>query len=125
MNANSAMIFDAIEYAARAHREHYRKGTRIPYIAHLISVAKILIEYDCAEEIIVAGLLHDTVEDTSVTLEDIRNSFGETVASLVDAASEPDKSDTWENRKKHTIEYLKTAPMDVLASFMCGQAGQY
>ena len=114
MNANSAMIFDAIEYAARAHREHYRKGTRIPYIAHLISVAKILIEYDCAEEIIVAGLLHDTVEDTSVTFEDIRKSFGETVASLVNAASEPDKSDTWENRKKHTIEYLKTAPMDVL-----------
>ena len=108
------MLFDAIEFAARAHREHYRKGTRIPYIAHLISVAKILIEYDCAEEIIVAGLLHDTVEDTSVTLEDIRKSFGEKVASLVEAASEPDKSDTWENRKRHTIEYLKTAPMDVL-----------
>ena len=108
------MIFDAIEFAARAHRDHFRKGTRIPYIAHLISVAKILIEYDCAEEIVVAGLLHDTVEDTSVTLEDIHISFGEKVASLVEAASEPDKSDTWENRKRHTIEYLKTAPMDVL-----------
>ena len=68
------MIFDAIEFAARAHREHYRKGTRISYIAHLISVAKILIEYDCAEKLIVAGLLHDTVEDTSVTLDDIRRS---------------------------------------------------
>ena len=114
MKADSAMIFDAIEFAARAHRDHFRKGTRIPYIAHLISVAKILIEYDCAEEIIVAGLLHDTIEDTSVTLEDIRKSFGEKVADLVEAASEPDKSDTWENRKRHTIEYLKTAPMDVL-----------
>jgi (p)ppGpp synthase/HD superfamily hydrolase len=114
MTANSAMIFDAIEYAARAHREHYRKGTRIPYIAHLISVAKILIEYDCTEEVIVAGILHDTVEDTSVTLEDIHRSFAEKVADLVEAASEPDKSDTWENRKRHTIEYLKTAPMDVL-----------
>jgi len=108
------MLFDAIEFAARAHREHYRKGTRIPYIAHLISVAKILIEYDCTEEIIVGGILHDTVEDTYVTLEDIHRSFGEKVASLVEAASEPDKSDTWENRKRHTIEYLKTAPMDVL-----------
>jgi (p)ppGpp synthase/HD superfamily hydrolase len=114
MKANSTLLFDAIEYAARAHRDHFRKGTRIPYIAHLISVAKILIEYDCAEEIVVAGLLHDTVEDTSVTLEDIHISFGEKVASLVEAASEPDKSDTWENRKRHTIEYLKTAPMDVL-----------
>ena len=54
------------------------------------------------------------MEDTSITLEDIRNSFGEKVASLVDAASEPDKSDTWENRKRHTIEYLKTAPMNAL-----------
>lgn len=107
------MLFDAVEFAARAHREHYRKGTKIPYIAHLISVAKILIDYDCTEEIIVAGILHDTVEDTPVTLEDIRESFGERVASLVEAASEPDKSDTWENRRRHTIEYLKTAPMVV------------
>ena len=114
MDANSTLIFDAIEYAARAHREHYRKGTKIPYIIHPISVAKILIEYDCAEELIVAGILHDTVEDTDVTLENISRSFGEKVASLVQAASEPDKSDTWENRKRHTIESLKTAPMDVL-----------
>jgi (p)ppGpp synthase/HD superfamily hydrolase len=114
MKTDFAMLFDAIEYAARAHRDHYRKGTGIPYIAHPISVAKILIEYECAEEIVVAGILHDTVEDTPVTLSEIRGSFGEKVSSLVEAASEPDKSDTWENRKRHTIEYLKTAPMDVL-----------
>jgi (p)ppGpp synthase/HD superfamily hydrolase len=108
------LIFDAIEYAARAHREHYRKGTNIPFIIHPISVAKILIEYDCSDEVVIAGILHDTVEDTAVTLEAIRRSFGEKVASLVKAASEPDKSDTWENRKRHTIEYLKTAPMDAL-----------
>lgn len=108
------MVFDAIEFAARAHRDHFRKGTKIPYIIHPLSVAKILIEYDCPEELIVAGILHDTVEDTPVTIEDIRKSFGEKVAHLVESASEPDKSDTWENRKKHTIEYLKTAPMDVL-----------
>jgi (p)ppGpp synthase/HD superfamily hydrolase len=114
LNAGSALIFDAIEYAARAHREHFRKGTNIPYIIHPISVAKILIEYDCSDEVVIAGLLHDTVEDTAVTLEAIRRSFGEKVARLVEAASEPDKSDTWENRKRHTIEYLRTASMDVL-----------
>lgn len=114
MKTASDMLFDAIEFAARAHRDHYRKGTKIPYIVHPISVARILIEYDCSEELIVAGILHDTVEDTSITLEDIHRSFGEKVADLVAAASEPDKSDTWENRKRHTIEYLKTAPMDVL-----------
>jgi (p)ppGpp synthase/HD superfamily hydrolase len=108
------MIFQAIEYAARAHRYHYRKGTRIPYIVHPLNVAKILIEYGCAEEIVVAGILHDTTEDTPVILGDIMKEFGDKVAALVEAASEPDKSDTWEHRKSHTIEYLKTAPADVL-----------
>ncbi len=114
LKAGSSLIFDAIEYAARAHRDHFRKGTNIPYIIHPIGVAKILIEYDCSEELVAAGLLHDTVEDTPVTLEAIRMNFGEKVAALVEAASEPDKSDTWENRKRHTLGSLKTAPMEVL-----------
>lgn len=108
------MIFSAIEFATKAHAGQYRKGTKIPYIVHPLNVAKILIEHDCPEDVVVAGILHDTVEDTPITIEDIRQTFGERVAQLVQGASEPDKSDTWENRKKHTIEYLKTAPMDVL-----------
>jgi len=108
------MIFDAIEFAAKAHSGQFRKGTKIPYIVHPLGVAKILIEHDCPEEIVVAGILHDTVEDSTVTIDDIRQSFGEKVAWLVQAASEPDKPDTWENRKRHTIEFLKTAPVDVL-----------
>jgi len=108
------MIFDAIEFAARAHSGQFRKGTKIPYIVHPLGVAKILIEHDCPEEVIVAGILHDTIEDTAIMISDIRHSFGEKVASLVEGASESDKSDTWENRKRHTIEYLRTAPMEVL-----------
>jgi (p)ppGpp synthase/HD superfamily hydrolase len=108
------MIFEAIEFAVKAHSGQFRKGTKIPYIVHPLSVARILIEHDCPEEVVVAGILHDTVEDTPVTIGDIRRSFGENVASLVAGASEPGKSDTWENRKRHTIEYLKTAPLDVL-----------
>lgn len=108
------MVFAAIEFATKAHKGQVRKGTKIPYITHPLGVAKILIENDCPEEIVVAGILHDTVEDTPVTIEDIRQAFGEKVAQLVQAASEPDKSDTWENRKRHTIESLKTVPMDVL-----------
>ena len=108
------MIFRAIEFAARAHRDHYRKGTRIPYIVHPLNAAKILIEYGCGEEVVAAGILHDTTEDTPVTLEEIRKEFGDKVATLVEAASEPDKSDTWEHRKSHIIDFLKTAPLDVL-----------
>lgn len=114
MGRMSEMIFRAIEFAAKAHAGQFRKGTNIPYIFHPLGVAKILIEYNCSEEIILAGMLHDTIEDTPVTIEDIRRAFGEEVARLVEGASEPDKSDSWENRKRHTIEYLKTAPLNVL-----------
>jgi (p)ppGpp synthase/HD superfamily hydrolase len=104
------MIFKAIEFAAKAHAGQYRKGTKIPYIVHPLSVAKILIEHGCPEHIVIAGILHDTIEDTSATLDQIREIFGPAVTDLVETASEPDKSDTWENRKEHTIEHLKTLP---------------
>ncbi|MDX1521992.1 MAG: HD domain-containing protein [Anaerolineae bacterium] len=108
------LIFDAIEFAAKAHRGHYRKSTKIPYFTHPLSVAKLLIEAGCEEELAVAGLLHDTIEDTSVTLAQIEQVFGKRVARLVQGLSEPDRADTWENRKQHTIDYLKTAPLDIV-----------
>lgn len=108
------MIFAAIEFAARAHANHFRKGTRIPYIVHLLQVAKILIESDCPDHVVVAGILHDAVEDTPVTLDDIRQNFGEEVMRLVEAVSEPDKSAPWEVRKEQAIASLKTDPADVL-----------
>ncbi len=104
------MIFKAIEFASRAHHGQYRKGTKIPYIVHPLGVAKILIEYGCPERAVIAGILHDTVEDTPVTLDEIKQTFGSDIADLVEAASEPDKTDTWENRKKHTIGMLKALP---------------
>ncbi len=107
-------IFDAIELAARAHRGQCRKGTTIPYIVHPLNVAKILIDAGCAEDVVVAGILHDTVEDTPVSLDEIRHGFGTAVARIVEGASEPDKSKPWEERKEHTIESLKTAPEGVL-----------
>jgi len=102
------MIFKAIEFAARAHSGQHRKGTKIPYIVHPLGVAKILIEYGCPDHVVIAGILHDTVEDTPVTLNEIKQAFGWDIADLVEAASEPDKTDTWENRKNHTIGMLKT-----------------
>lgn len=107
-------LFEAIEFAARAHAGQFRKGTNIPYIVHPLGVAKTLIECGCSEELVVAAILHDTVEDTPTTLEDIRQRFGDRVAWFVDAASEPNKSDSWEDRKHHTIENLETASVDVL-----------
>ena len=108
------MIFKAIEFATKAHSGLYRKGTKIPYITHPLNVAQILIEYECPESVVTAGILHDTLEDTQATVDDIRDAFGYEVADLVNAVSEPNKSDTWENRKAHTIKHLKTASPEVL-----------
>jgi (p)ppGpp synthase/HD superfamily hydrolase len=111
----SERVFDAILFAARAHTGQFRKGTSIPYIVHPLGVAKLLIELCCPEPVIIAGILHDTVEDTTVTLDEIRQSFGEKVAHLVSCVSEHDKSAPWEVRKQLTLDYLqKEATNNVL-----------
>ena len=76
-----------------------------------MEVFQILTSMNAGYELLVAGLLHDTVEDTDVTIDDIRKAFGERVATLVGNHSE-DKSKTWKERKQHTIDELKTADRD-------------
>jgi (p)ppGpp synthase/HD superfamily hydrolase len=113
--AYSPKLYDAIELAARAHRCQVRKGTEIPYIVHPLAVASILIRANCPEHLVIAGILHDTLEDTAVTLEEIRSHFGREVAALVFALSEPDKKAPWEERKAYTIDHLEQkATPDVL-----------
>jgi (p)ppGpp synthase/HD superfamily hydrolase len=107
-------VFHAIELAARAHRGQVRKGSGVPYLVHPLNVAKILIQQGCEEDLVVAGLLHDTVEDTELELADIEAEFGHRVAALVAGASEPDRTASWEERKQHTIDHIRVAPEDVL-----------
>lgn len=103
----------AIEMAAMAHLNQKRKTEDLPYITHPFAVGMLLSRAGCSHEVIVAGILHDTVEDTALTLEDIRREFGTRVADIVEGASEPDKTLPWEDRKIHTIESLKSAPLEV------------
>ena len=107
------MIDLAIEIAVNAHRNQIRKGTDIPYITHPFAVAILLASAGCSDEVIIAGILHDTVEDTSITLKVIQETFGDKIASIVKGCSEPDRSLPWEDRKEHTVEFLKTAPFEV------------
>lgn len=100
------LIFDAIQYAVEKHRGQYRKGTSIPYAFHPLNVAQLLMECECPLETVLAGILHDIVEDTTTTLQEIESLFGARVAWLVEQVSEPDKQDTWENRKQHTLDLL-------------------
>lgn len=108
------LIFKAVNFAAAAHSQQYRKGTELPYLLHPLGVAKILIQSGAGEEIVAAGILHDTIEDTGVTLSEIEREFGPTVKNLVQAVSERDRSDTWENRKKETVAHVKTLSLPAL-----------
>lgn len=96
----------AIAFAAKAHEGQSRKATDVPYISHPYSVGIMLLQAGCREDVVIAGILHDTVEDTPVTEKDIELAFGKNVAALVMAASEQDKSLPWEKRKQHTIDHL-------------------
>jgi (p)ppGpp synthase/HD superfamily hydrolase len=100
------MIHKAIAFASVAHDGQKRKGSNVPYIVHPFEVAQILTSQAASEEVIIAGLLHDTIEDTDVTVDEIALMFGKTVARLVAANSE-NKALTWEQRKEHTIAYMK------------------
>lgn len=114
MNNAHELITAALAFAARAHARQKRKGTDTPYIVHPVGVMLVLIEMGERDpELLSAALLHDTVEDTGATLEELRALFGARVAAIVEGCSEPDKSDTWEHRKQHTVDYLRTAPTEV------------
>jgi (p)ppGpp synthase/HD superfamily hydrolase len=107
-------VLKAIEFAFRAHSGQFRKGTGIPYVVHPLQVGAMLIKSGCDENLVAAGFLHDTVEDTEVQLDEIREQFGDLIADLVEAVSEPDKKAPWEARKGHTLQSLETANEEVL-----------
>lgn len=107
-------LFAAIEFAVQAHAGQFRKGTSVPYIVHPFAVGRILAVAGCAREIVIAGFLHDTVEDTAVTPDEIRAIFGERVADLVSAVTESDRSAPWRERKQATLDKLQTADDDEL-----------
>lgn len=102
----------AKEFAIKAHKGQVRKNEKDkPMIMHPISVAELLEEYGYDDNVVAAGYLHDVVEDTKYTIEDIEKEFGKDIASLVMGASERDKSLSWEERKQHTIDETKILPL--------------
>lgn len=105
----------AVEFAAVKHRNQERKSTGIPYITHPYMVGTLLQEAGCSLEVIVSGYLHDVLEDTDTSTEEIENNFGSKVLAIIEGCSEPSKEHTWEYRKQHSLNYLKyEATMEVL-----------
>jgi (p)ppGpp synthase/HD superfamily hydrolase len=111
------LLSRATEFAAIAHRDQLRKdpGSDIPYIHHSVMVGFILQRAGFDEEVVAAGILHDVLEDTPTTQEELARRFGERVARLVDSVSEKDKTLSWERRKSDHIAQLRRAPKDSLA----------
>lgn len=115
----SYRIEQAIRAAAILHKDQLRKGaTPLPYITHLMAVSMILSDYTEDEDTIVAALLHDTLEDTDYTSEEIQEDFGGEVREIVESLSEPqstsDKKYTWLDQKKRYAKLLKKAPQKAL-----------
>ncbi|MBR5508963.1 MAG: O-acetyl-ADP-ribose deacetylase [Lachnospiraceae bacterium] len=102
---NNGMLEKAIQFAVNAHKGSVRKGTDHPYILHPIETLQILSAMDADTNLMIAGVLHDTLEDTEITLLDIYDQFGVDVAALVNAHTE-DKRKIWYMRKLITITKL-------------------
>lgn len=112
----NSRIIKALYFAADAHKGQTRKGTDMPYLVHPVEVAMILYENNMPEDLIVAGLLHDVLEDTDKSEMDIENEFGKRILDLVLGASEELEGRAnrdWKTRKAQKIQYLSRAPRDV------------
>ncbi len=103
---------EAALFAVRAHEGSVRKKEQIPYILHPMEVAAIASTITHSDEVIAAAILHDTVEDTDTTMEDIEKEFGSRVAELVASESENKHEerpaeDTWMLRKHESLQDLE------------------
>lgn len=113
----------ALTYACRAHSDQLRKGTKTPYVAHLLAVASLALECGASENEAIAALLHDAVEDAGgkPRLEDIRREFGDEVATIVAGCTDADviPKPPWQARKEAYIARLLGESGSVLLVSAC------
>lgn len=114
---DTTLLDRAIVFALRAHAGTERRGKGFPYIVHPLEAVEIVATMTADQELLAAAALHDTVEDTDVTIEQIREEFGEHIASLVEAESDikvtgVSKEESWRIRKQAAIDRLAAAPLD-------------
>ena len=118
---NTELLDRAIIFAVKAHAGTERRGKGFPYIIHPMEAMEIVATMTTDQEVLAAAALHDTVEDTDVTVEQIREAFGERVADLVHAESDQlngelfngaNEEETWHARKQAAIDRLASASHD-------------
>ncbi|WP_407442464.1 TIGR02172 family protein [Fibrobacter sp.] len=114
---DSTLLDRAIVFAVKAHANTERRGKGFPYIVHPMEAVEIVATMTSDQELLAAAALHDTVEDTDVTLDDIRKEFGDRVAKLVEEESDKfmegvSEADSWHDRKQAAIDRLGAASRD-------------
>lgn len=110
----SFRIEQAIRAASVLHKDQVRRGaTPFPYVTHLYAVGMLVADYTDDEDTIVAALLHDTLEDTDYTFDELHDDFGAMVAETVKMITEPSTDDEdkkhWKEHKKQYVKQLKEA----------------
>ena len=112
---DSELLDRAIVFAVKAHHNTERRGKGFPYIVHSLEAVEIVATITPDQELLAAAALHDTIEDTDVTVEDIRKEFGDRIANIVHAESDQEtegvsEEDSWHARKQAAIDRLAVAP---------------
>jgi len=114
---------DAMSYAAELHKHQVRKGSGVPYIAHLLSVTALALEHGANEDEAIAALLHDAIEDQGgdTTRQEICRRFGDTVTEIVNGLTDSDvqPKPPWRERKETYIAHLSSASPSVLLISNC------
>ena len=109
---------EALVFATRLHAEQTRKGSSIPYSAHLLAVTALVLEYGGDEDTAIAALLHDAIEDQggAATRDEIRTRFGDRVTTIVDGCTdaETQPKPPWQARKETYLAHLPHASAEVL-----------
>jgi myo-inositol-1(or 4)-monophosphatase len=114
---DTSLLDRAIMFAVRAHSGTERRGKGFPYIVHPMEAVSIAATITPDQEILAAAALHDTVEDTDVTVDQIRSEFGDRIASLVAAETDAvmegkSENETWHERKQAAIDRLARVSRD-------------
>ena len=114
---DTSLLDRAITFAVKAHQGMERKGKGFPYIVHPMEAVCIVATMTNDQELLAAAALHDVIEDTDTTAEDLKKEFGERVAMLVEAESDDktggSKAETWHQRKQDTLDRLRNADLDI------------
>ena len=114
---DTSLLDRAIIFAVKAHAGTERRGKGFPYILHPMEAVEIVATMTPDQELLAAAALHDTVEDTDVTVDQLRAEFGDRIADLVAAESDAfvegvSDEDSWHARKQAAIDRLAKAPHD-------------